>query len=217
VEQRNKAHLELGQLSNWTIADFLKKLASDEPVPGGGSVAAFAGALGAALIVMYCKIGMHRKGVSGDDQEVLQKISIESASYELKLTRLITEDSQVYSSVMEAFKLPKTTEDEAKARQQTIQRTLKNAAETPLHTVRACLECLYLIGEVSLLGNPSAFSDLKVAQYLCYAGGKGALENIEINLISIKDPEFVKEMEAKVNKIRESFEQANRQKILPPQ
>lgn len=213
MEQKTKSQLDLNQLSNWSISDFLKKLSSEDPVPGGGSVAALAGSLGAALIVMYSKIGMHRKGVSSDDQEVLQKISIEAASYQQKLIRLITEDSVAFAEVMNAFKLPKTTEEEIKARQEAIQKAFQKAAETPMQTLSACVECLQLISEVALFGNPSAFSDLKVAEYLCLAGANGAVENIEINLPSIKDAQFLKQTETKITKLKKSLEEATKQKI----
>jgi len=216
VEQKLKAPLDPQQISNWSVSDFLKKLASEEPIPGGGSVAALAGSLGAALIVMYSKIGMLRKGVSGDDQEVLQKISIEAASYQQKLTRLITEDSLAFGQVMDAFKLPKTTEEEVKQRQQAIQRAFQRAVEAPLETFNSCVECLYLIAEVASFGNPSAFSDLKVAQYLCDAGARGALENIEINMPSIKDPNFLKQTEAKVNKLKHSLDEVLKKPISKP-
>ena len=203
-------------MAHWNITDFLKKLASEEPIPGGGSVAALAGALGAALIVMYCKIGAGRKGISGDDQEVLQKISLEATAYQQKLTRLITEDSLAYGEVMEAFKLPKATEEEAKLRQEAIQKAFRKAVEVPLQTLNHCIECLYLIAEVAMFGNPSAFSDIKVAEYLCTAGAKGALENIEINLPSLKDPDYLKDTESKAKKLRESLEQVSKQKIERP-
>ena len=214
MEQKPK--LDPSQLSSWTIADFLRKLASEEPIPGGGSVSALAGALGAALIAMYGKLGRLRKGISGDDQEVLQKISIEAASYQNKLTRLITEDSLAYTEVMQAYKLPKTTEEETKVRQQSIQRAFHVAVEIPLETMNACIECLHLIAEVALVGNPSAFSDLKVAQFLCHAGAKGAMENILINLPSIKDQEFVQMVDAKLTKFKQSLEDFSKQKIEKP-
>ncbi len=211
MEQKPK--LDPTQLASWTISDFLRKLASEDPVPGGGSASALAGALGAALIVMYGKLGTLRKGVSGDDQEVLQKTSIEAASYQNKLTRLITEDSLAYTEVMQAYKLPKTTEEESKIRQQSIQRAFHVAVEIPLETLNACIECLHLIAEVALIGNPSAFSDLKVAQFLCHAGAKGAIENIVINLPSIKDQDFVHKVEAKLAKLKQSLEDFSKQKI----
>jgi glutamate formiminotransferase/formiminotetrahydrofolate cyclodeaminase len=217
VDQKPKSVLENShQLSNWTIAEFLKKLSSDEPVPGGGSVSALAGALGAALIVMYCRIGMHRKGVSGDDQEVLRKIITEATSYEQKLNRLITEDSLAFAEVTDAYKLPKTTEEESKIRQAAIQRAFKKAIDSPFQILSDCVECLYLVREASVLGNPSAFSDLKVAQYLCHAGGKGAIENIEINVPYVKDPELQKQMEARLVKLREALDKASSEKISKP-
>jgi len=211
-----KKQLDPGQIAGWTISEFLKKLASEEPVPGGGSVSALSGALGAALIIMYCRIGSHRKGVSSDDQEGLQKISIEASSYEQKLMRLITDDSLAYGEVTEAYKLPKTTEEETKLRQAAIQKAFKKAIDAPFQTLSDCLECLYLISEVSVLGNPSAFSDLKVAQYLCLAGARGAIENIDINLPYIKDQEYLKAMEARVQKLKDALEKIAQQKIAPP-
>jgi formiminotetrahydrofolate cyclodeaminase len=216
VEQKGKATLDSSQLANWSIADFLRKLASEDPIPGGGSASALAGAIGAGLIVMYSKIGTLRKGVSSDDQEVMQKIAIESTAYQNKLTRLITEDSLAYGEVIGAFKLPKTTEEEIKARQQAIQRAFQKAVETPMQILNSAIECLYLIAEVALSGNPSAFSDLKVAEYLSHAAAKGAIENIEINLPSIKDPEFLKQSEARLKKLKESLEQVSKQKIAKP-
>lgn len=214
MEQKSK--LDLNHLSSWPISDFLKKLASDEPVPGGGSVSALAGALGAALIAMYCKLGALRKGASSDDQEVLQKISIEADNYQNQLTRLITEDTVAYGEVMQAFKLSKSTEEEVKARLAAIQKAFHRAVEVPMQTLYACLECLYLIAEVSVLGNKSAFSDLKVAEYLCQAGAKGALENIEINLPSIKDAEYVRQVEAKIQKYKDSLQKAMLHQVARP-
>ncbi len=214
MEQKPKAPLDPNQLSNWTISDFLRKLASEEPVPGGGSVSAMAGALGAALIVMYSKVGGLRKGVSGDDQDVLQKTSIEASSYQQKLTRLITEDSLAYGEVIQAFKLPKTTDEEIRVRQQAIQRAFQKAVETPIQILTGCVECLYLVAEVAILGNPSAYSDLKVAEYLCQAGARGAIENIDINLPSIKDPQYLKDTQTRFSKIKDSLEEVSKRKII---
>ena len=211
-----KQRLDPNQISSWSIADFAKKLASEDPVPGGGSVSALSGTLGAALIAMYCRLGMIRKGVNGDDQEVLQKISIESESYRTKLTRLITEDSLAYTEVIRAFKLPKGTEEETRARQQAIQRAFHLAVEIPIETMNACIECLHLIAEVALIGNPAAFSDLKVAKYMCQAGARGAMENVLINLPSIKDQEFVRIINTKLAKLRQSLEDFSKQNIEQP-
>ena len=128
----------------------------------------------------------------------------------------MTEDSLAYAEVMEAYKLPKTTEVEIKTRQEAIEHAFQKAIEIPIQTLNACVECLYLIAEVAFQGNPSAFSDLKVAEYLCLAGAKGALENIEINFPSLKNPEYMKQTETKVKKLRDSLEQVSKQKIAKP-
>lgn len=216
MEQKSKLQLDPGQLAGWSISEFLKKLASEEPIPGGGSVSALAGALGAALIVMYSKLGAVRKGVSSDDQEILQKTGTEASSYQWKLTRLITEDSAAYGEVMQAFKLPKTTDEESAVRSAAIQKAFQRATEVPMHTLNACIECLYLTAEVVLVGNPSAFSDLKVAEYLCQAGARGALENIDINLPSIKDEEYLKHLHPKLSKLRSAFEDICKQPLVAP-
>jgi formiminotetrahydrofolate cyclodeaminase len=216
LDQKAKPNLDPAQLTNWTIADFLRKLASEEPVPGGGSASALAGALGAALIVMYSRLGAIRKGVSSDDQEVLQKIALEASAYQQKLTRLVTEDSVAYGEVMQAFRLPKTTEEESKTRQQAIQKAFQRAVDTPLQILNCAIECLYLIAEVSLSGNPSSFSDLKVAQYLCQAAAHGAIENVEINLPSLKDAEYLKQVEERLRKLKDSLDQVSKQKIVKP-
>ena len=167
---------------------------------------------------MYCKIGSHRKGVSGDDQEVLQKISIEATSYEQKLTRLITDDSLAYEEVTGAYKLPKTTDEETKVRQAAIQKAFKKAIDAPFQTLNNCLECLYLIAEVSVFGNPSSFSDLKVAQYLCLAGAKGALENVEINMPYVKDAEYLKQMEGRISNSKNPWKKSvTRRSPRPPE
>lgn len=214
--EQKKNHLDPSQISSWSISDFLRKLATEEPVPGGGSVSALSGALGAALIAMYCKIGMHRKGITADDVESLQKVAAEATSYQEELNSLVTEDSLAYGEVMNAFKLPKTTEEETKARQAAIQTAFRRAVEAPFQTMNACVECLFLAAEASSMGTPSAFSDLKVAQYLCEAGAKGALENIEINLPSIKDPQYLKETEARVKRLKTALDQALQRNISKP-
>jgi methenyltetrahydrofolate cyclohydrolase len=217
VEQKSQPAQDLSQLSNWSLSEFLKKLSSEEPIPGGGSVAALAGALGAALIVMYCKIGASRKNATVNDQETLQKIRTLAESYQAQLTRLITDDSLAYGEVMQAFKLPKTSEEEIKARQSAIQKAFHQAAEVPLQTLHACLECLALIAEVSAHGSKSAFSDLKVAESMCQSGARGAIENVEINLPSIKDAETVRHLESRLGKYKETLETAIRREITKPQ
>jgi methenyltetrahydrofolate cyclohydrolase len=216
VAKEKKSELEAGDMTSMTLSAFLEKLSSEEPVPGGGSVAALSGALGAALITMYCRIGMNQQMTSRNAQDVLQNIVVEASQLQAKLAKMITEDSCAYGEVMKAFKLPKSTSEEKNRRQAAIQNAFRHAIEAPLQTFQMCVECVSLIPQVGPCGNPSAFSDLKVAQYLCQAGAKGALENIEINLPYIKDSNFLSEVKANVSDLRRALEQAVKKKIEKP-
>ena len=213
MEQKSQPAQSLSQFS---VSEFLQKLSSEEAIPGGGSVSALAGALGAALIVMYCKIGAARKNVTAENQAALQKVSTAAEALEAQLTRLITDDSVAYGEVMQAFKLPKTTEEETRARQSAIQKAFHRAAEVPLQTLHACLECLNLTAEVSVHGSKSAFSDLKVAESMCQAGAKGAIENVEINLPSIKDAETVRALQSKLSQYKDVLEKSLGREIARP-
>ncbi|HET6268057.1 MAG TPA: cyclodeaminase/cyclohydrolase family protein, partial [Acidobacteriota bacterium] len=126
------------------------------------------------------------------------------------------DDSHAYGHVMHAFKLPKTTEEETKARQSAIQKAFHRATEVPLQTLHVCLECLALIAEVSTHGSKSAFSDLKVAESMCQAGAKGAIENVEINLSSIKDAEAVHHLQSKLAQYKEELEASLKREITKP-
>src|SRR5262249_6830382 len=115
------------------------------------------------------------------------------------------------------FKLPKTTDEEKKARQSAIQSAFQKAVDAPMETLRMCVEAMALIPRVGPHGNPSAFSDLKVAQYMCQAGAKAALENIDINLPSIKDAKFLQEVGVRVNELKQALEKAGNQEIKHPE
>ncbi len=216
MEKEKESELKTTEMSDMTLSAFLEKLASEEPVPGGGSVAALSGALGAALIAMYCRIGVHQNNLAKDAEVILQNGITKAIQLQTELTRMITLDSLAYGEVMAAFKLPKSSDDEKKLRQAAIQDAFKKAVEAPLQTLRMSIECVSLIPQMGPHGNSSAFSDLKVAQYLCQAGAKSALENIEVNLPYIKDGKFLTRIGEAVTALRGSLEQAISQKIEKP-
>ena len=191
MAKESEVKLNSDEMTSMTVSAFLEKLASDEPVPGGGSVAALSGSLGAALIAMYGRIGLHNKNISVEGQTILQDAVTKATQFQSQLAAMITEDSRAFGQVMASFKLPKTTDEEKKARQSAIQSAFQKAVDAPMETLRMCVEAMALIPRVGPHGNPSAFSDLKVAQYMCQAGAKAALENIDINLPSIKDAKFL--------------------------
>jgi len=165
---------------------FLGAVASGEPVPGGGSVAAYAGALGAALTRMVTALTLGKKKYAAVESEIAEIASGAAALME-KLEGLVASDAAVYSTVSAAFKMPKGTEAEIDARKQAITTALLAAAEVPLETARACAGVVDLAAEVAAKGNSNAITDAGVALLVAAAGCKGAAYNVRINVASLDD------------------------------
>jgi formiminotetrahydrofolate cyclodeaminase len=176
-------------LVKMTLEEFGDVLGSDAPAPGGGSVAALSGALGAQLVAMVCRLSVGKKDLDKHQDEI--KVALPRAdSLASGLLRRVDLDTEAFNGVMAAFKLPKGTEDEKQKRTAAIQLGYKEAVQSPLAIGRECVEVLELAK--SLLGktNPNALSDLGVAAQQAYAGLEGAIMNVKINLPSIKDEQF---------------------------
>ncbi|SHD78057.1 cyclodeaminase/cyclohydrolase family protein [Schnuerera ultunensis] len=191
-------------LIDGSIKNYVDKVASKDPTPGGGSVAALAGSLGSALTAMvgYLTIGRKMyeeldektKGEMDHNFEELKK-SIE------KLNQIVDEDTKAFDKVMEAFKLPKETEEEKKNRSQAIQEGYKVALEVPLRCAEECFKVLELQKVFADHGNVNAITDVGVGALLAATGLEGALLNVKINLLSIKDEEFKNKMEEKIDNL----------------
>ncbi len=166
--------------------DFLAAVASAEPVPGGGSVAAYAGALAAALTHMVTGLTLGKKKYSAVESDIAVIASSAAALME-KLEGLVASDAVVYSAVSAAYKMPKGTEAEIDARKQAITTALLAAAEVPLETARACAGVADLAAAVAEKGNSNAITDAGVAALLADAGCKGAAYNVRINVASLDD------------------------------
>ncbi|HYN82036.1 MAG TPA: glutamate formimidoyltransferase [Gemmatimonadaceae bacterium] len=166
---------------------FLSAVASAEPVPGGGSVAAYAGALAAALTRMVTGLTLGKKKYAAVESEIADIASSAAALME-KLEGLVASDAVVYSAVSAAYKMPKGTEAEVDARKQAITTALLAASEIPLETARACAGVADLAAAVAEKGNSKAITDSGVAALLADAGCKGAAYNVRINVSSLDDP-----------------------------
>ncbi len=183
--------------SNKSIQMFLDELASAEPVPGGGTVAALSGALGASLVAMVCRLTIGKKtyeAVSAEMQTILPR----AEALQRELTDLMQADTDAYARVMDAYRLPKTTETEKTARTQAIQAALQHAAEVPLRVAECCVEVLTLGRVVVEKGNLNATSDGGVGALMAHAGLRGAAYNVLINLGGIRDDAFAQERRARV-------------------
>lgn len=172
------------------LTTFLDDLASGEPTPGGGSAAALAGALGAALAAMVARLTVGRKRYA-DVEPSMQAVLDEADGLRIRLTQLVTEDAQAYEAVRAAYKLPKESELDQHERSVAIQSALQAASATPLETMRACIATMQLAERAASLGNVNAAADGAVGVLLAYAGLQGAALNVRVNLGSIENQDFV--------------------------
>jgi len=177
-------------LKEMTIIEFGEVLASNSPAPGGGSVAALSGMLGANLVCMVCRLTIGKKGYEVHDAEVSQVLE-QAESLSASLLERIDGDTQAFNKVMAAFKMPKDSEEEKAARSAAIQKGFKSAIQSPQGIASECSQVLELACRLLGKSNTNAISDLGVAGQQALAGLEGALMNVRINLPSIKDEEFV--------------------------
>lgn len=165
-----------------SVAAFSAAVASPTPAPGGGSVAAHAAALGAALVQMVAGLTLGRKKYAAVDEE-MQRTHAEAKELGARLAQLVQEDARAYTAVSEAYKLPKGAPERAAV----IDAALVGAAQTPLETARACARLADLALAVAERGNQNALSDAGVAALLAEAACKGAAFNVAINVASMEN------------------------------
>lgn len=186
----------------FNLPTFLDDLASGEPIPGGGSAAALAGALGAALAAMVANLTVGRKRYV-DVQPQMEAALAEAETLRGRLTSLVAEDAQAFAQVRDAYRLPKESSDEQAARSAAIQTAMKGASLTPLAIMHACLAVLRLLEQAATLGNVNASTDGAVGALLARAGLLGGALNVRVNLGSIDDRAFIDECEQTVAGLQE--------------
>jgi glutamate formiminotransferase/formiminotetrahydrofolate cyclodeaminase len=168
---------------------FLDAVAEPTPTPGGGSVAALAGALGASLGQMVASLSRKKKSQAAFVDQLSEVISDLQAASRM-LSEAIDRDSASFDHVMAAYKLPKETSNEQMQRDAAIQQALQGAANVPLEVARKSTEVFELLGRLESMSSPSMYSDIRVGSLMAAAGARGALENVAINLESITDVAF---------------------------
>jgi formiminotetrahydrofolate cyclodeaminase len=191
------------RLTSQTLADLLEAFRSTDPTPGGGSASALAGAVGASLLAMVAVLPKPR-AETHDDRARLQLSHARATAHAKELEALIDRDSEAYELVVNAFRLPKGTDAEKAARSEAIQTALQAAIAAPLDVMRECAAAIAEGPVVMRLGNPNASSDVQVGLELLRAGLRGARLNVEINLGSVKDPEYAARIAADVARLSES-------------
>lgn len=178
------------KLTDLSLKDFTAKLGSDAPAPGGGSAAALSGALGAALVSMVCNLTKGREKYAEFETLVVNTLK-ESDELAAALLEGVQKDTNAFDGVIAAFGLPKGTDAEKAARTEAIQKAYKEAIVSPETTADDCLAVMRLAKSLLHKSNKNAASDLAVGAMQAFAGLSGALENVAINLPSIKDADYV--------------------------
>jgi glutamate formiminotransferase/formiminotetrahydrofolate cyclodeaminase len=169
-----------------SLSAFVASVAAATPAPGGGSVAALAGALGAALAQMVTGLTIGRKKYAAVEG-VMKELALRAAALANELTGLMARDAAAYSVVMEAYKRPKDTPEQESARTRAIDEALVGAAEVPLETARASADVAELAERTAAHGNTNAISDAGVAALLAQAACRGAVYNVRINVTAMTD------------------------------
>ena len=177
-------------LTKKTISSFLDELASPSPAPGGGSVAALAGALGAALTTMVCNLTIGKKKYLAVDED-MKKVRAEAEKLRVRFTELVDEDTQAFNKVMEAYTLPKDSEAQKTLRGAAIAAATKEATLIPLEVMKHCIDAMALAQQVASSGNTNSVSDAGVSAYMLHAACEGAALNVRINLNGLSDGDFV--------------------------
>jgi formiminotetrahydrofolate cyclodeaminase len=185
------------------LTTLLAEFRSSAATPGGGSAAALAGALGASLFTMVANLPKPRAATESELQK-LDDARAHSAALAKQLEALVDRDSEAYDLVISAYRMPKQTDDEKAVRSTRIQEALTVAIEAPLEVMRACAAAIALGPVLAAYGNANASSDVKVGLELMRAGLRGARLNVEINLGSVKDPDYVARVKGEMDRLSES-------------
>jgi methenyltetrahydrofolate cyclohydrolase len=188
------------QMTEKTVKTFLDELASNAPAPGGGSVAALSGALGAGLISMVCNLTLGKPkyvAVENDIAIIVKK----SENLRKELTVLLEADVQAYTELNQTMKLPKETDEQKAVRAKAMDRALKAATDVPMRVAEACVNVMALCSEAAQKGNTNAVSDAGVGILMAEAGLRSAALNVLINLKIIKDGKFVEDSRKKLDNL----------------
>lgn len=181
-------------LMKLSCEEFLEKLASDEPAPGGGGASALVGALGASLASMVGNLTVDKEKFSNVREEVLQLLTI-TIDLKKELLALVEDDAKVFKAFMSCYKLPKNTDEEKAIRKKAIQEAAKIAAEVPYSVAIKSLLVLETSQKAAEIGNPSVITDATVAALFARAAIRGSIYNVRINLGIIEDENYCKHME----------------------
>jgi len=178
------------KLVDMTLHAFANETASESPAPGGGSIAAYLGTLGVSLGTMVANLSASKKGWE-DRWKEFSDLAEAGQHLKAELLHLVDEDTTAFNGIMSAFQLPKSTDEEKKARKQAIQDATKYAIEIPFKVMEKSFETMTLLKEMAVKGNPNSVSDAGVGALCALAAVLGAGLNVKINAAGYDDKEYV--------------------------
>lgn len=188
------------KLVDMNLTAFANETASESPAPGGGSIAAYAGVLGASLATMVANLSSHKRG--WDDQwEVFSDWAEKGQQYKDKMLFFVDEDTRAFNKIMDAFGMPKKTDEEKLARKEAIETASKYAMEIPFKVMQTALESMEVIRAMAETGNPNSVSDAGVGALCALTAVEGAWLNVKINAGGIEDSTFTTDLLKKAETI----------------
>ena len=190
------------KLIDMNLEKFAFETASESPAPGGGSISAYSGAMGAALATMVANLSANKRGWD-DRWEEFSSWAEKGISYQKELLELVDEDTKAFNQIMDAFKLPKENESDIKKRNDAIQNATKNAILTPFRVMQVALDSMSVIKKMAEIGNPNSITDACVAALCARTAVRGAFLNVQINCLDYNDKSFVDDINKKGKNILE--------------
>lgn len=188
------------KLIDYTLKRFADETASESPAPGGGSISAYVGALGAALGTMVANLSAHKRGWD-DRWNEFSEWAEKGKLYHLQLLKCVDEDTAAFNQIMSAFDLPKTTEQEIAVRKSAILEATKIAIEVPLKVMKLAAGSMEIIKAMAETGNPNSISDAGVGALCARTAVEGAFLNVKINAAGLKDEKYVTQVLAEAQEI----------------
>jgi glutamate formiminotransferase/formiminotetrahydrofolate cyclodeaminase len=193
LEKGNPANAK--KLIKRSLADFADETASESPAPGGGSISAYVGALGAALATMVANLSSHKRGWD-ERWEEFSEVAEQGQKFKDALLRAVDDDTDAFNAIMAAFGLPNGTAEEKAARKTAIQAATKRAIEVPFKVMQEALGSFEVIKKMAETGNPNSVTDAGVGALCARAAVHGAFLNVKINALGLDDKDFASKVVA---------------------
>jgi len=188
IDNKNESNL-----IDMSLKDFANETSSESPAPGGGSIAAYCGTIGASLATMVANLSANKRGWDNRWEE-FSDYAEKGLNFQDQLLNLVDEDTIAFNKIMEAFQLPKDNKADTEKRELAIQEATKNAIETPFKVMEIALASMDIVKKMAEIGNPNSITDACVAALCTRTAVRGAFLNVKINCLDYQDKKFVKKI-----------------------